>query len=72
MSFSDLLRNPQTVWILIPLAALMFPISAIILSGLTVIVKLVIQHRERMAKIEQGFDPDAPPQPAEVRGGNDR
>lgn len=40
--------------------ALLIPISAIVFGSLTVIVKSVINHRERMAKIGMGIDPDAP------------
>ncbi len=40
--------------------ALLIPISAIVFGSLTVIVKSVITHRERMAKIGMGIDPDAP------------
>ncbi len=39
--------------------ALLIPISAIVFGSLTVIVKSVINHRERMAKIGMGIDPDA-------------
>ncbi len=35
-------------------------IVAIVCGCTTSIVKLVIRHRERMAKIERGIDPDAP------------
>jgi hypothetical protein len=40
--------------------ALLIPISAIVFGSLTVIVKSIINHRERMAKIGMGIDPDAP------------
>jgi hypothetical protein len=41
--------------------AILIPISAIIMGGLIVIAKVIIQHRERMAKIGMGMDPDARP-----------
>jgi hypothetical protein len=52
----------------------MIPIVAIIVGGAVAITKIVIKHRERMAKIEHGVDPDSPHQrevsscpPARVR-----
>lgn len=39
--------------------ALCIPVVAIIFGSITVIVKSVIKHRERMAKIGMGIDPDA-------------
>jgi hypothetical protein len=39
--------------------ALCIPVVAIICVSLTVIVKSIIKHRERMAKIGMGLDPDA-------------
>jgi hypothetical protein len=38
--------------------ALCIPIVAIIFGSLTLIVKSIIKHRERMAKIGMGIDPD--------------
>jgi hypothetical protein len=35
------------------------PVAAIFMVTVIVITKLVIRHRERMAMIEQGMDPDA-------------
>jgi hypothetical protein len=40
---------------------ILIPISAIIMGGLIIITKMVLRHRERIAKIEMGIDPDAPP-----------
>lgn len=37
----------------------MIPIAAIVTAGVVAITRMVIAHRERMAKIEQGIDPDA-------------
>jgi hypothetical protein len=57
MSFDWLLvpvlaSDAETVWVLIPLAAI---------AGAVLIVKSVIKHRERMAKIGMGIDPDLDP-----------
>jgi hypothetical protein len=34
------------------------PITAILVGGAIVITKLIIRHRERIAMIEHGMDPD--------------
>jgi hypothetical protein len=44
--------DPSTVWVIIP-------VTAIVMGCLVAIVKSVIRHRERMAKIGLGIDPDA-------------
>ena len=44
--------NPGTVGALIPLAA-------VVLGMVLGITKAIIRHRERMAMIEKGMDPDA-------------
>lgn len=49
------LLNPSIIWVLIP-------ITAIVCGGFAGIVKLIINHRERMALIEQGIHPDYPPE----------
>ncbi len=36
------------------------PISAIFVGGILGVTKLLIKHRERIALIERGIDPDAP------------
>jgi len=38
----------------------LIPILAILMGGITTIVKQVIKHRERMAMIHQGMNPDWP------------
>ena len=43
--------NPGVIWVLIPLAAI---IGAMVNKGL----KAHYNHQERMAKIENGIDPD--------------
>jgi len=37
----------------------LIPIAAILVGGAIAVTKLVIRHRERMAMIERGIDPDA-------------
>jgi hypothetical protein len=43
--------------------AVFIPIAAIAFGSTKGIVKMVIQHRERMAKIGMGIDPDASSEP---------
>lgn len=43
----------------------MIPIVAIIVGGMIAIVAMVANHRERMAKIDQGIDPDRKPEEPE-------
>ena len=45
------LANPAVIWVLIPLIAI---IGSFVYKGL----KLHYEHKERMAKIEFGEDPD--------------
>jgi hypothetical protein len=40
--------------------ALLIPIAAIVCGSIAGIVKMIIKHRERMAKIGMGLDPDVP------------
>jgi hypothetical protein len=55
--FSDriwsLLSNPVAMPFLVGTVA-------IVVVGIVAIVRILIRHRERMAKIEHGIDPDAP------------
>jgi len=46
---------------LFSLGELLVPISAIIVGGAIAITAMIIRHHERIAKIERGIDPDAPP-----------
>jgi len=39
------------------------PIVAILMWGIIAIVKMILTHQERIAKIERGMDPDAAPGP---------
>jgi hypothetical protein len=43
------------------LGPLLIPISAIVVGGAIAITTMVLRHQERLAKIERGMDPDAPP-----------
>jgi hypothetical protein len=59
MSFEWLLvpvlaSDAEGIWVLIPLAAIVMGFSA-------AIAKSVMRHRERMAKIGMGIDPDHDP-----------
>jgi hypothetical protein len=42
------------------LGGLLVPIVAVIVGGVIAIVKIILNHQERIAKIERGIDPDAP------------
>jgi hypothetical protein len=42
---------------------MMVPIVAILVGGIMGMSKLVMRHRERMAMIERGMDPDRPADP---------
>ena len=50
------LLNPATVWVLIPVAA-------ILIGGIRAIMKQTQSHKERMAMIERGMDPGRDPAP---------
>jgi hypothetical protein len=55
------LAADHTQFVLDPgMVALLIPITVIVFGFTAGIVKMVIQHRERMAKIGMGIDPDAP------------
>jgi len=43
----------------------MIPIAAILVGGVMGVAKLVMRHRERMAMIERGIDPDQSADPEE-------
>ena len=38
----------------------LIPIAAIVIGGITGIVKMVLNHQERIAMIERGIHPDSP------------
>jgi hypothetical protein len=41
---------------------MLIPITAILVVGAIAITKMVIRHRERLAMIERGLDPDHRPE----------
>jgi hypothetical protein len=43
------------------LGPLLIPICAILVGGAIAVTAMLIRHQERIAKIERGIDPDAPP-----------
>lgn len=59
VEWPSFLSNPATLVLLIP-------IVAILVGGITGIVKLLLRHRERMAMIERGLHPDYPPEQDDV------
>jgi hypothetical protein len=52
MNIVEHLLNSGAVWVLVPLAG-------IALAGVISLSAMIIKHRERMAKIGMGIDPDA-------------
>ena len=54
MDLLELLLRPSVL-------PFMIPIVAIVAGAAIKITRMVIAHRERMAKIELGWDPDQPP-----------
>ena len=44
---------------IISLGGLLVPIVAIIVGGAIAITTMILKHKERIAKIERGIDPDA-------------
>jgi hypothetical protein len=54
MSVVQQLLQPDVVWILIP-------VTGILVGGTLAVLGKIIRHRERMAKIGMGLDPDFRP-----------
>ena len=46
---------------IINLGVWLVPIAAIVVWGVIEVVKMILRHQERIAKIERGIDPDAGP-----------
>jgi hypothetical protein len=46
---------------ILSLGGLLVPICAILVGGAIAVITMVLRHQERIAKIERGMDPDAPP-----------
>jgi hypothetical protein len=57
----EFLAKPGNLPVIAILAVFSVGAVAVVMGTLTQIVKIVVRHRERMAKIEQGIDPDAHP-----------
>lgn len=39
---------------------LLIPLAGILVGGVIAVTAMIIRHRERLAKIEHGLDPDSP------------
>jgi hypothetical protein len=52
MNTMEQVLNSGVVWVLVPL-------TGIVLAGVIAVSSMIIKHRERMAKIGMGIDPDA-------------
>ncbi len=61
MTWYQFLSNPGNLPTVAILAICSVAVVGALTSALVKVVKLVVVHRERMARIEHGFDPDAPP-----------
>ena len=57
----EFLAKPENIPVIAILAVFSVGAVLFIMGTLAQIVKTVVKHRERMAKIEQGIDPDADP-----------
>ena len=44
---------------IVSLGPFLIPISAIVVGGAIAVTKMILNHQERIAKIERGIDPDA-------------
>ena len=43
------------------LGGLLVPITALLVGCVIAVTAMILKHQERIAKIERGIDPDAPP-----------
>jgi hypothetical protein len=57
MSFLDKILRPDILPFVVAIVAIVCGITA---GTIRAVTKMVIAHRERMAKIERGIDPDQP------------
>ncbi len=63
MSWPNVLFAADWPFVVNPdMLALMIPIVAIVAWGCIAIVRLLLHHRERMAMIERGMNPDHAPE----------
>ena len=58
MGWTSRLLEPDVMPFLIPIAAFALGAIAVIVGAIVKILKMVMVHRERMAKIAHGIDPD--------------
>jgi hypothetical protein len=61
MPWTSRFLEPDVMPFLIPIAGILLGAIAVIVGGVVKILKMLIIHRERMAKIAHGMDPDYPP-----------
>ncbi|MGA2065579.1 MAG: hypothetical protein ABSG86_11445 [Thermoguttaceae bacterium] len=65
MSWWQCVLENHTLGLLLPMVV---AIVAVITGGTIAVVKLVFRHRERMAMIQQGMNPDQPAPPGPSGG----
>jgi len=58
MDWASPLLRAETLPFVVGIAGILMCVVAIIVGGLVRIAKMLIVHRERMAKIAHGIDPD--------------
>ncbi len=56
----QLIFNPANFMIVAILAGCTVGAVSVVCTMITKVVKILVAHRERMAKIQAGIDPDAP------------
>jgi hypothetical protein len=61
MQWTNSFLRPEIMPFVVAVAALLIGALGILVGGVVKVVKMVIVHRERMAKIAHGMDPDYPP-----------
>jgi hypothetical protein len=61
MEWTSRFLKPEVMPFLIPIAAFALGAVAVIVGAIVKILKMLCVHRERMAKIAHGIDPDYPP-----------
>jgi hypothetical protein len=57
MSFLDRILQPAVLPFVVAVVAI---VCGCTVGAITAVTRLIIAHRERMAKIERGIDPDRP------------
>ena len=66
MEWTSRFLKPDVLPFLIPIAGILLGAIAVIVGGVVKILKMLIVHRERMAKIAHGIDPDYLSSPADA------